>query len=267
MIARLETGSGDATFRLLDVIPAENIPQAGPAFSFTVASWSMFPTIHQGDILTIEAPEHIRNGDVVVFVLAGSLVCHRVTGIENDGDIRTRGDAADRDDAPIRQRDVIGRVSVVQRGSSRFAPAPSRTEASAADRLRMRMVLLRASLGERCVGWALNTLACLKRLPPIRAAATFVLARHVRFFLGVRVPLQFVHAYRFAPLAEAADGDRADSDDVVIQARLGRLRLGTFHPLSNVMHVRRAMEGLGLEEQFRGVLQNFGPARPSLDPR
>jgi hypothetical protein len=143
-------------------------------------------------------------------------------------------------------------------------------QASMADRARLQLALLRASLDERLLGWALNILARLKRTQPVRAVAMFFLARHVRFYLGVRVPLQFVQAYRFLPVANAAHDDRAsdqapsdcrDGDDVVIQARLGRLRLGTFHPASDRMHLRLAAAGLGIEEQLHRVHRRLAQDR------
>jgi len=274
MIAHLEPVLGDTTFLILDIVPAGNIPQIGSVFSFTVTSWSMFPTIHQGDVLTIESSDRICVGDVIVFVLSGALVCHRVTSMQADGVLCTRGDAANQEDAPIRLHHVIGRVSAVQRGSSRFAPAPSPTKASLTDRLLMRMALLRALLGERLVGWALNMLATLKRPQTVRAVARFFLARHVRFYLGVRAPLQSVQAYCFVPLPKASyDGTHAGplppgfdaTSDVLIHARFGRHRLGTFHPASSTMCVRRAASGLGLEEYFHAVHRNLLPARRLAD--
>ncbi len=267
MIQQLEPGLGETTFPILDIVPANHIPQVGWVFSFTVTSWSMFPTIHEGDVLTIGAPDRIRVGDVIVFALSGMLVCHRITHVESDGTIRTRGDAAQQEDAAIRRPDVIGMVTSVLRGSRRFAPAIAPVQASMYDHTRLKIALFKASVGERLASSASSILSHLKQFSPVRTIAKLFLTRHVRFYLGVRVPVQSVEAYRFVPLAETAHGDRTDRNDVVIQARLGRHHLGTFHPSSRQMRIRRAAAGLGLEERFHVVLKNLCAARPSLDPR
>ncbi len=279
MIYQLEPGHGDQTFPILDIVPADYIPQVGSAFCFTVSSWSMFPTIQKGDVLTIAGPVSPGTGDVVVFALDGALVCHRVVGVEPDGTIRTRGDASARDDAPIRQRDVIGRVTTIRRGFRRFEPGPTPARVTKHDRLRMTMIRLRTSAGERFLSIALALLSRLKRSPSACALAKLALDRHVRFYLGVRAPLQFVHAYRFVPLSQPLRRapfvhpsppdcpDRSDRNDLVIQARLGRHHLGTFHPSSNTVRLRRAAEGFGLDESFHSVFRSIDPACLSLDPR
>ena len=261
MIHLLDPGIGDSTFPILDVVPADDFLHAGHLFTFTASSWSMFPTIQKGDVLTIESTDRIRIGDVVVFPFMGALVCHRVKSIDAGGEIHTQGDAANRLDAPIQRQDILGKVTGIIRGHNRLVPAPA-PHPSPADLMWMKIDFFQMRMREQLLGWALKRLAFLKRRTPVKLLAVFVLKRYVRFYLGVRAPLQSVQAYRFMPLPKTAHGgiligplptDFHATSDMLIQARLGRHRLGTFHPASNTMHVRRAAAGLGLEEHFHEV--------------
>lgn len=273
MIHLLDPGLGDTTFPILDVLTAEDIPQVGRVFSFTVTSWSMFPTIQKGDVLTIEALDRICVGDVVVFALAGTLVCHRVTGTGAGEIVYTRGDAASTPDSPIQRSDILGKVTGVVRGRDRFVPTPG-SRPSPAGLVQIKIDFFWTHVRERLLAWALACLAFLKQRALAKRLATLMLVRYVRFYLGVRAPVQSVHAYRFIPLPGVVRGsilanplplDSYATDDVLIQARLGRHRLGTFHLASNTMHVRQAAVALGLEEYFHAIRRNLFPDRRLAD--
>ena len=199
MIHLLDPGIGDSTFPILDVVPADDFLHAGHLFTFTASSWSMFPTIQKGDVLTIESTDRIRIGDVVVFPFMGALVCHRVKSIDAGGEIHTQGDAANRLDAPIQRQDILGKVTGIIRGHNRLVPAPA-PHPSPADLMWMKIDFFQMRMREQLLGWALKSLAFLKRRTPVKLLAVFVLKRYVRFYLGVRAPLQSVQAYRFMPL-------------------------------------------------------------------
>jgi hypothetical protein len=262
MIHRLDPGLGDSTFPILDVVPADDFLHAGHLFSFTAASWSMFPTIRKGDVLTIEATDRIRVGDVVVFPFMGALVCHRVKNIGADGKIHTQGDAANRLDAPIQRQNILGKVTEIIRGHDRLVPAPV-PRPSPAGLVRMKIDFFQMRLRERLLEWGSKSLAFLKRRAPLKIMAALALKRYARFYLGVRAPLQSMQAYRFLPLPRTDHDGRLDgplppefdgASDVLIQARLGRHRLGTWHPASGTMRIRQAAAGLGLEDSLRAAL-------------
>ena len=65
---------------IFDLGPVHDLLPWGSLVSFKVASWSMFPTIHKGDLIEIEPVASLRVGDVVVFRSRDALVCHRVRG-------------------------------------------------------------------------------------------------------------------------------------------------------------------------------------------
>lgn len=271
MIQLLDSGIGDSTFPILDVVSADDFLHTGHLFSFTAASWSMFPTILKGDVLTIEATDRIRAGDVVVFAFMGALVCHRVKSVGADGKIHTQGDAANRPDAPIRWQDILGKVTGIIRGRDHLAPAPV-LHPSPVGRIWMQVDFFRMHIRERLQGWALKSLAFLKRRTLVRMLAVFVLIRYVRFYLGVHAPVQSVHAYRFIPLSEVARGgiladplpfDYHATDDVLIQARLGRHRLGTWHPATGAMRIRQMAAGLGLEDSLQAAYRRLSVPHPA----
>lgn len=95
---------------------------------------SMNPTLHEPDLLWIEpyCAERVRRGDVVCFKSAenGRTIVHRVVSVRRretgDGgpqdEIRTRGDNNPKDDLwTLRPADIIGRVTIAQRGARRRA--------------------------------------------------------------------------------------------------------------------------------------------------
>jgi signal peptidase I len=80
-----------------------------------VTGWSMLPAVMPGDTLVIERVpcDAVCVGDIVLFERDRRLCAHRV--IENAGGIITRGDAMPQADLPVREHELLGRVSRVIR--------------------------------------------------------------------------------------------------------------------------------------------------------
>ena len=76
---------------------------------------SMEPTLSAGDIVVYRrTATHLARGDLVLFDHGGSLVVHRVAGVQRDGSLRTRGDANESLDVlPVAPEAVRGQVVVV----------------------------------------------------------------------------------------------------------------------------------------------------------
>lgn len=267
MICTLAPGTGQPTFPITEVLPAADFPGFGHLCSLTVVSWSMFPTIQKGDRLELEPADSIRIGDIVVFPFAGALICHRVVGIERNGHVRTQGDAVNSMDQPVPMWEILGRVVRIRRGRRVFGPS-SAPRPSLAVRVRKNLDVIGVGCRERVADLVLTVLAFLKRRAPVRRLAQAALTRWVRFYLGVRAPLCSVSAYRFTPLSDASHDDRNSgavslvrslSNDLVIHARLGRHCLGTWHPASGTMQVRRVAAGLGLEESLKAACHTLPP--------
>jgi signal peptidase I len=78
---------------------------------------SMVPAIHPGDLLLIQrvSLKEISQGDIIVYAQRGVLMVHRVVRVDRPYLI-TRGDRALRNDPKVRPRELIGRVTLIQRG-------------------------------------------------------------------------------------------------------------------------------------------------------
>ncbi|MBR6880947.1 MAG: signal peptidase I [Clostridiales bacterium] len=89
-----------------------------------VVTGSMEPTIHTGDFIIVSDPgdQALKEGDIIAFYsddpdVRGSVVTHRIIGINDDGSYRTKGDANTlSDDYPVNPSKVVGRYT----GKARF---------------------------------------------------------------------------------------------------------------------------------------------------
>ena len=94
---------------------------------FRVFGASMFPWIRSGDLVFVRrfAREQAAPGDVIAFERDGRLFVHRVVrGAVSPSSVRgrtssgliTKGDALDREDAPVSREEFLGRVIRIHRG-------------------------------------------------------------------------------------------------------------------------------------------------------
>lgn len=76
-----------------------------------ITSGSMWPVLHEGDLVFIEGvkKEDIREGDIVVWRNPGGFTIHRVAHL-NENTLVTKGDANFKEDDPVKYEDVIGRT-------------------------------------------------------------------------------------------------------------------------------------------------------------
>ena len=81
--------------------------------SFVVLSGSMEPTIHTGSMVFVDRNDkNVNVGDIIAFNKGDISVTHRVSAINDDGTIITKGDAnTSNDSAPIAREQIIGKVS------------------------------------------------------------------------------------------------------------------------------------------------------------
>jgi Peptidase S24-like len=93
-----------------------------------VTGWSMLPSIWPGDTLVIEPAKYdeVATGDVVLFLHEHRLFAHRAVGRNPDGSrILTRGDAMRREDPPVTEAELLGKVTVIWRAGKCSQPAKS----------------------------------------------------------------------------------------------------------------------------------------------
>ncbi len=90
---------------------------------------SMLPSIRPGDVLIIEAADvsEIPLGAIAVWRRGERLVAHRAVGrIAEAGRVLlvTRGDRQQTSDEPVGEKDLLGRVTMIQRGAHTILPGP-----------------------------------------------------------------------------------------------------------------------------------------------
>ncbi len=92
---------------------------------FAALGASMVPAIFPGDVLIVrrETARKPRCGDVVLCFRAGRFCAHRVVEEQEEGGrllLVTRGDALTKDDPPLAESELLGRVTTVIRGRKRI---------------------------------------------------------------------------------------------------------------------------------------------------
>ncbi len=90
---------------------------------FRAPGASMAPAIEDGDAITVEPvrPEDVRTGDIVLYRAGRRVIAHRVVGIESESGsaqmFMLRGDAGGSAHERVEPRQILGRVSTVERKS------------------------------------------------------------------------------------------------------------------------------------------------------
>ncbi len=88
---------------------------------------SMMPALNPGDVISIQraAIEEVSPGNIVLFSRGGRLFAHRVVeklGGPDDLRLITRGDRLRRNDPPVSQSELLGRVIRAQRNGKQIDP-------------------------------------------------------------------------------------------------------------------------------------------------
>jgi signal peptidase I len=88
---------------------------------------SMLPTLWPGDLLTVHSLrlEQSEPGDIVLYMRGGRFVIHRVARKTLTGDeafLIARGDCMPQDDSPVRRRELLGKITEIQRAGVVFRP-------------------------------------------------------------------------------------------------------------------------------------------------
>jgi signal peptidase I len=92
---------------------------------FAALGASMLPAIFPGDTLIVrrETARSARRGDVVLFFREGRFCAHRLVDKMEEGgrlSLITRGDALCKNDPPLAENELLGRVTAVVRGWKRI---------------------------------------------------------------------------------------------------------------------------------------------------
>ncbi len=97
----------------------------GAMCRMTVTSDSMRPLLRAGDVVVVEQwpAQRVRCGDIIVFAKQGDICSHRCIRVFDEGEkVRylTKGDATLMADEIVAENDLIGKVSVIERGALRL---------------------------------------------------------------------------------------------------------------------------------------------------
>ena len=106
---------------------AADLLRSGRAVRMRALGSSMLPSIWPGDLLIVAncQPSEVVVGDIVCFVRERRFVIHRVARIHESEEKRvwvTRGDGMYREDEPIQQEQLLGRVVAIERSGRRILP-------------------------------------------------------------------------------------------------------------------------------------------------
>jgi hypothetical protein len=107
----LQLSAPDAARLIRDAV------RAGGELWVTGSGQSMHPTVRHADVVLV-APVHraVRRGDIILVPLGTRLMLHRVALLQNTL-VVTRGDARERDDAPVAREEIVARAIAVRQGS------------------------------------------------------------------------------------------------------------------------------------------------------
>ena len=105
----LQLSAPDAARLIRDAV------RAGGELWVTGSGQSMQPTVRHADLVLV-APlrRDVQRGDVVLVPLGPRLMLHRVVLLD-DQRVITRGDARERDDAPLARGEIVARAIAVRR--------------------------------------------------------------------------------------------------------------------------------------------------------
>ena len=103
---------------------------SGTTVRFRAEGTSMYPTIRDGETITVVAvsPDEVVRGDVLLCRDGTRVLAHRVVAVATNGPERLfqlKGDAKTECDAPVGARAIIGAVVNVRR-NGRFVPLGGR---------------------------------------------------------------------------------------------------------------------------------------------
>lgn len=77
--------------------------------TFTIASGSMNPYLEVNDLILIKSSNNYKINDIITFKLNDDYITHRIIDIKDDYYV-TKGDANNTEDAPVRERMIVGKL-------------------------------------------------------------------------------------------------------------------------------------------------------------
>jgi hypothetical protein len=223
-----------------------------------VISSSMMPTIQEGDRLELSPPISLTVGTIVVFRNDTLLVCHRITAIDPQGTLSTRGDATLGSCEIVHPGSVIGVVTGVLREGTRVSlrqnpPMSSAAAQSSNLKSRVQNVVVRS---------ARRTIRILARLSLFQSMLAILLRWTAVVEVLAPAPLHSLPSHSkiasftlpmFPHMAESLAASIGEQSARYV-VRLGPWRLAQYDPATQSLLLRQSLRDAGLESLFRQIL-------------
>lgn len=241
----------DGRFAAQDLPDALQLPLLNSMVVPRIVSSSMTPTIHQGDSLELSPPTSLTVGAIVVFRNNSMLVCHRITSIDAQGTLSTRGDATQGACEVVQPGSVIGVVTGVLREGTHLSlgQSPHMTAASA------QPTRLTSPVRTIVVRSVTKCIRALARFSLFQHMLTTLLRWTARIDVFTPAPLQSLPSHskvasftiRMPPhnagLPAASNGQKPTRYVV----RLGPWRLAQYDQATESLLLRQSLQDAGLE--------------------
>jgi hypothetical protein len=247
----------DGRFSAQDLPDALQLPLLNNMAVPRIVSSSMTPTIQAGDRLELSPPTTLVVGAIVVFRNDTLLVCHRITAIDSQGTLSTRGDATQGACEVIQPNSVIGVVTGVMREGTHVSLGQSPRVASAAAQpsnltSRIRTAVIRS---------VIRSIRGLSRFSFFQPILALLLRWTATVDVLTPTPLQSLPSHtkvasftlrmfpRMAKILTASIGQKPTH----FVLRLGPLRLAQYDPATETLVLRQSLQDAGLESAFRQI--------------
>jgi hypothetical protein len=247
----------DGRFSAQDLPDVLQLPLLNSMIVPRIVSSSMTPAIQEGDRLELSPPTSLTVGAIVVFRNDALLVCHRITAIDPQGTLSTRGDATQGACEVVQPGSVIGVVTGVMREGIHMSLGQSPHMSSAAPQP--------TSLTSRA-----RTVVVRSVTQSIRVLARFSLFQHLLAMLFqwaatvdvlTPAPLQSLPSHSkvasftlrtFPHIAGHLAASKGQKPTCYV-VRLGPWRLAQYDPATESLLLRQSLRDAGLESFVRQI--------------
>lgn len=247
----------DGRFAAQDLPDALQLPLLNNIVVPRIVSSSMTPTIQAGDRLELGSPTALAIGTIIVFRIDTRLVCHRITAIDPQGTLSTRGDATQGICEIVQPDSVIGVVTGVMREGTHVSLGQNAHMSSAATQSsnltsHVRTVVIRSIIR------SIHALARFSFFQPILA---ILLRWTATIDVLTPAPLRSLPSHtkiasftlrmfpHIAGLFSASIGQKPTR----YVLRLGPWRLAQYDPATELLVLRQSLQDAGLDSFFRQI--------------
>lgn len=265
MIRLLPRLSLNGRFSATDLPDELHLPLLNSMIVPRIVSSSMTPTIQAGDQLELGPPTSLTIGTIIVFRSDTLLICHRVTTIDEQGRLSTKGDATAGAGEVVQPGALIGVVTGVIREGTRISMGEHPGKCFAPIHTTSLSRLIRKGLA-RSIG---RTIGVLAKVPLFHETLSLLLRKTARVDILIPAPLRSLRSHSTVAsfrLQECQDTARLmavsnEQQPTQYIVRLGPWRLAQYHPITESIQLRQSLQDAGLEPFIRKC---FGAAKIPL---